>query len=73
MKLAVVLVAVAVVLFGKFCITKANVVLMGNNITLSFDDKEATFGEFLSFLLLLFSSCFNLCLVARKISGNKSG
>ncbi|XP_028963137.2 receptor homology region, transmembrane domain- and RING domain-containing protein 2-like isoform X2 [Malus domestica] len=44
MNLAVVLVAVAVVLFGRFCITKANVVLMGNNVTLSFDDKEATFA-----------------------------
>ncbi|XP_068314460.1 receptor homology region, transmembrane domain- and RING domain-containing protein 2-like isoform X2 [Pyrus communis] len=44
MNLAVVLVAVAVVLFGRFFITKANVVLMGNNVTLSFDDKEATFA-----------------------------
>ncbi|KAM1316531.1 hypothetical protein ACFX10_019935 [Malus domestica] len=44
MNLAVVLVAVAVVLFGRFCITDANVVLIGNNVTLSFDDLEASFA-----------------------------
>ncbi|ONI35758.1 hypothetical protein PRUPE_1G553100 [Prunus persica] len=41
MNLVVVLV---VFLFGQFSMTKANVVLIGNNVTLSFDDIEANFA-----------------------------
>lgn len=35
-----------VVLFNGFSMAVANVVLIGNNVTLSFDDIEANFGEF---------------------------
>lgn len=41
----------ALVLFvlGGFSVAVANVVLIGNNVTLSFDDIEANFGEFFFF------------------------
>lgn len=35
-----------VFLFNGFSMAVANVVLIGNNVTLSFDDIEANFGEF---------------------------
>lgn len=48
-KLALVLFVFAFVLSG-FSVAVANVVLIGNNVTLSFDDIEANFGEFFVFL-----------------------
>lgn len=68
-------VVLAVFLFGQFSMTKANVVLIGNNVTLSFDDIEANFGEFLVFILIFnfgfFFSGFNFCLFAEKLWGRK--
>lgn len=42
-------------LMGSFA-AYGNVVLIGNNVTLSFDDIEANFGEF--FFSLFFGVCF---------------
>lgn len=35
-----------VLLCGRICMADANVVLIGDNVTLSFEDIEASFGEF---------------------------
>ena len=43
------------------CVALGNVVLIGNNVTLSFDDIEANFGEFqfaLNFVDKILSSSF---------------
>ncbi|XP_062025553.1 receptor homology region, transmembrane domain- and RING domain-containing protein 2-like [Rosa rugosa] len=37
-------VVLMVLLFGKFCMADANVVLIGNNVTLAFEDVEANFA-----------------------------
>ena len=42
-----------VCLLSAFCMTAANVVLIGNNVTLSFADIEANFGELFASISIL--------------------
>ena len=48
-------------LMGSFA-AYGNVVLIGNNVTLSFDDIEANFGELL-ILLCCFGGCISVCMI----------
>uniref|UniRef100_A0A2P2J1Q4 Uncharacterized protein n=1 Tax=Rhizophora mucronata TaxID=61149 RepID=A0A2P2J1Q4_RHIMU len=43
---------------ARFLVTSASVVLIGNNVLLSFDDVEANFGEPLSLSVFLSFFCF---------------